>query len=140
MGDSWSRQSVFDTLMSTYDKIQISPILPSSSLFPSPLLPSPHSVFWPFLCPPSQSHSLRTSLHFQFLSLHLNPQRLTIFIYSFPRPSVYASLSFFLFLSSISPQTITIILIALWPKVCGHYTHMIFFLHSYHRLLALNCC
>lgn len=134
MGDSWSRQSVFDTLMSTYDKIQISPLLPSSSLFPSPLLSCPLLILYSgrFFAPPSQSHSLRTSLHFQFLSLHLNPQRLTIFIYSFLRPLVYTSLSFFLFLSSISPQTITIILIALWPKVCRHYTHMIFFVFYTH--------
>ena len=57
----------------------------------------PHCVFTPSSSP---SQSLRSSLHFQFLSFCLNPPCLTILIYSFPSLSVHISF----FPSSLSPS------------------------------------
>lgn len=76
MGDSWSRQSVFDTLMSTYDKIQISPLLPSSSLFPSPLLSCPLLILYSgrFFAPPLP---ISFPAHLTSLSISLPPSEPT---------------------------------------------------------------
>lgn len=142
MRNGWRRQSVFDTLMSTYDKIQISPISPSSALFPSPPLPSPHSVFCPFLCPP---FSISFPAHLASLSISLPPSEPTTSHHLHLFIPAALSIHFFILLSlsllnfpaDYNRHSHCSVAKSMWTL---HPLIFFFFLHSHHRTLALNCC